>query len=1022
MIYPWKRYWVKQGENPTMERGLFVEPSGGIRWLGEASNGVGLLDLQEVPCLVLLGDVGMGKSTTIQEEAEHLKTTLAGQKHLVLYRDLKRRSETHVERAIFESPEVEAWLQGGLALTLFLDSLDECWHRVDALETLLVEGFERRAQQEMAPLFLRLTCRSAEWRGDAGKTLERLFSKKALSHPPVQVFVLAPLSPSNVREAARSHNLDGDRLLERITAKEAQALASHPITLKMLLQVYQESGDFPRSRAELYRDGCERLCTDDHVVFGALHQRKTTPQQRLVIASRLAALSVFTNRFLINGDSERPLSRADVLEANDVIGYTEERVAGARVLVDRDTIVEALQTALFAERVEGAQSWRHQSYPEYLAAHYVKHREPSTSQIVALLSDSTDNARRIIPELEETACWMAEMVPEVFAALAEQNADVFLRCDSTYWSDHDRALLVGSYLDLVRRHDAPQLDWQLKHRFARLAHPGLAAQLRPVITNRAEHPLVREVGIDIAGFCKLSVLAPELIGIFLDCNDIFRVRKHAGIALEQSASDEVRTLLSQKHVTTWAGDVDEELKGYYLRIMWPSHISVGELLPLLVPSRRNYTGSYKLFLEYELPQSLRDADLPRMLDWLRENNVNFDILGDFGYLPSKVFARAVTQMDNPVVRDAVLRLLSFGEEHLHRLFRGGTHPEEMSARVRMCFWKAVVESDLDIQKLVIYGDIRSGKLLLPEDVQAFIVEYRASPEGRLRERWRSLVFWVFSIEDAAVLETLSSLARTDTAIAGDLAARTSFPILPGEQNWMKQNYKLEQEHKKTAPIGKPPLAQLVLQALDVFEGGQLGAFWQICELLDCDPENLRNGFVFPEVQVSKAKAWKSLPNDAQQRILHGAPVYLAGQSVNEADVWNKAHRYRPYDVLNPLLVLLFDEDQQALRGLTSEDWSKWVSVFFAYSARRNGSHDEAYRAILSLAYSKAHRPFLAALTRHLETEINNDSERQIIWKLDCVWCPEIKGLFLDLVANKWLKTTAAQDIFQLLLSQGCGTR
>src|SRR2546430_10224754 len=49
--------------------------------------------------------------------------------------------------------------------------------------------------------------------------------------------------------------------------------------------------------------------------------------------------------------------------------------------------------------------------------------------------------------------------------------------------------------------------------------------------------------------------------------------------------------------------------------------SLNEFMPLTPPKRRNYTGSYKMFLEYELPKSLPDADLPRMLDWLRENNV-----------------------------------------------------------------------------------------------------------------------------------------------------------------------------------------------------------------------------------------------------------------------------------------------------------------------------------------------------------------------------------------------------------------
>ena len=142
-----------------MSGGLFTEPSERMRWLGSTSNGVSLSELKDVPCLILLGDVGMGKSTTVRTEAALLKVMLAGQKHVVLYEDLKRLSEAQIERRVFENREVEAWVRGEHALTLILDSLDECWRRIDALEILLVDEFRRRIRKETGPLFLRLTCR-----------------------------------------------------------------------------------------------------------------------------------------------------------------------------------------------------------------------------------------------------------------------------------------------------------------------------------------------------------------------------------------------------------------------------------------------------------------------------------------------------------------------------------------------------------------------------------------------------------------------------------------------------------------------------------------------------------------------------------------------------------------------------------------------------------------------------------------------------------------------------------------------
>jgi hypothetical protein len=950
-------------------------------------------------------------------EAALLKAMFAGQKHVVLYEDLKRLSEGQIERRVFVNREVEAWVRGEHALTLILDSLDECWRRIDALEILLVDEFRRRIREETSPLFLRLTCRSAEWRGDAGKTLERLFSARNESTPALQTYVLAPLSANNIREAAVSSHLEGDRLLQCIAAKGSEALASHPITFEMLLQLYKQNGDFPASRAELYRRGCLRLCADEQVSFGASQQRKTTPQERFVAAGRLAALSVFTNRLLINGDPEHPASRPGVLEVTDATGHTDEQIGGERLVVDRDTITETLQTALFADRIEGAQSWSHQSYAEFLAAQYLRQRGLPDSQIIAVLTDTTDNAQRVVPQLEETACWMAEMLPAVFSTLAPRNADILLRCDPSYWSDSDRALLVGSYLNLVRHHEAAELDWQLKDRLARLAHPSLAAQLRPAIAERSENPLVRETAIDIAGYCRVTELAPELIQVLLDPGDIFRARKHAAIALEQAANEEVRLLLKQRNVANWDGDVDDDLRGYFLQIMWPSQMSLDDLLPLVPPKRANYTGSYKIFIQYKLPESLSAVDLPRMLNWLRESKVSFDIIGVFGYLPSKVFARALTRMDDAPIRDAILRLLGSDQHRLHHLFRGKVEPEEIGADIRLRFWKSIVESDLDLQKLLSYGDMRQTKMLVPEDLPVFIEEYRNAAEDRIRNRWRMVAFWVFSIEDSTALDLLSDLALSDAVICEDLAVHTSCRVLPDEDNWMKQGYERQRQQELQESASLPSFEEVVTSALDQFESGKFWAFWTVCDLLDCDPENLHAGIVFLTARFSEGKAWKRLSSETCRRILNAAPIYLRTQIVNEDQVWENNRWYRPYDALNPLLVLLFDCDRQALEGLTGVDWNKWIGVFFAYSARRNGSPPEAYGIILSLARSKAQQAFMTALRRYLKTGMNNDSERRIIWNLNSAWCEEIKVLFVDLLHKTPLTSSAAQDILQLLVSQ-----
>lgn len=638
--FPWQRYWVPHGNGPTMHGGYFVAPTANrLDWFSPVSNGVALTTIQQVPLLVLLGDVGMGKSTTVRDEARAFQQQVAGTNHGVIYRDLKRLSEAQVLSQVFEHPEFVRWVRGEQALTLFLDSLDECWRRFDELESVLVGEMEKRFAQrsdKQPKLFIRLTCRSAEWRKETGHALQSLLSsvynkEGAPAQEILRTYGLAPLSRENIQQAATCYGLNGEELLERIAEKEAQPLAAHPITLEMLLAIYAERNDFPSTRRELFDQACERLSVELHAQPGSASGRTTTARQRTAIAERLAAASVFTNRNLLNVDSERPIKRTDVLETADVFGFYDERFAGERVQVDQATTTEALQSGLFTASGDALQQFRHPAYGDFLGARYLSRPAIPLNQLIGLLTDTSDNSLRLFPQLEEAASWLADLRPELFEHLLRGNADVFLRCEPKQLSDPQRFVLVDSFLDLIRRHEAVEVDWQLKHRFRRLNHPHLATQLQKVISDKAEHPLVRETAVDIANYCERRDLALAIAGVFLDPTDVFRLRKHAGLALDDISDDTLRASLKQRATTEVLEDSYDDLKGSMLRLLWPSHLHISELLALLTPpKRRSYHGSYRNFIEYGLPQSISASDLPALLRWCRETQVSFDTLGAYG--------------------------------------------------------------------------------------------------------------------------------------------------------------------------------------------------------------------------------------------------------------------------------------------------------------------------------------------------------------------------------------------------------
>lgn len=685
-------------------------------------------------------------------------------------------------------------------------------------------------------------------------------------------------------------------------------------------------------------------------------------------------------KLLISGKFTK-ISGPDALEATEAIGGPQEPEFLDKQGIDHTLVSETLQTGLFTEQMPGGQTWRHQSYAEFLAADYLVRRGLSSERVVSVLTVSNGATRRIAPQLEEVACWAALMKPELFDILAVHNADVLLRCESLAWDAATKRSLVTAYLGLVRNHQATNLDWPTKHNFAKLKDDGLSKLLRPVIANTKDDALVRETAIDIAGFAGIADVGKELVQAFYDPNDVFRVRKHAGHALEEIADDSIRRALKERGQIDLVGDIEDDLKGQWFRILWPSHLRVDELLPIPAPKRKNFFGTYRHFLEYDLPASLGDTELPAMLKWLEDANIDFDILESFGYLPPKIFGRALSLLNYAHVGAAVVSLLKCNDYRVLRVLRERLAETELTALIRLSFWRTVVQSDLNVGSIICACRTPKETLLVQADLRGFLDEYLRCCDNRLRDRWRELIFSVFWFGDAEALELLCDVARTDEAISINLARNTSWPILPDDHNWRKQNYlesKEDQERKKS----RPGFHEQLERALSASEAGDRGGFCRVYELLDSDPEDLLPWRRALSIRISDGKAWKSLSADMRRRIRNAGMTYLQTQVVSEDEFWDADRTPTRYYLLNPLLVLLLDENREALDTLSPEVWEKWIAVFVRYAYRHNAGDDAPFRAILQLGKAKAEAKLWDAVERHLTASINDSTARQFLWLLD----------------------------------------
>lgn len=289
-VYPWKRFWYPRETSIELSDGGYLyRPE--TEWANQFFGGnlIPLSELAAIPCLILLGESGLGKSRELSQQHTFTRDHLS---EAVLWCDFSAYQEqSMLARALFDTATFQEWLHGTRRLYLFLDDLDEGLLSIPTLARFLSVEFGRY-RDHLARLSLRITCRMAEWPALLEDQLRELWGNAN-----VRAFRIAPLRRDDVHAAASADGLDADQFLKEVDRKAAVPLANRPITLRFLLNLYREHGTFPSTQQALYEDGCRILCQEVNPSRRSAHfTGNFTARQRLVAAARLAYLMVFTNR------------------------------------------------------------------------------------------------------------------------------------------------------------------------------------------------------------------------------------------------------------------------------------------------------------------------------------------------------------------------------------------------------------------------------------------------------------------------------------------------------------------------------------------------------------------------------------------------------------------------------------------------------------------------------------------------------------------------------------------------------
>lgn len=990
----WQRLWRRLATTTSQSRtdqGARVEEPA-----------VPLANLREIPSLVLLGSPGLGKSNEVHLAAR--EAISRGEAADVI--PLGRLSGVdELESRILATARSSALKDK--VWNLFLDGLDEALPQFTKDANGLSIALRSLAQvKNLSTVRLRISCRTAEWPRNLEADLQDLWGPSS-----VQLFELQELSEADVAIAAsRFPPREAESFLAQIRKSEVEPLTERPVTLNMLLDVFERDARLPTQRVQLYREALLASLSEHN---SRRRDSRVGPHVLLMIAARIAAATIFANSTEVWVGKVQQKSSGRAIAVSELTGGFEPTPDGS-VSVGEAEVSQALHSSLFSSVGDSLFVWSHQSFSEFLAAYYLIERRLSSPKILELLRSSPDG--RIAPQLREVSAWLASMDASFFSTLVEQEPDILLRSDIASASPKDREALVQALLLQFERSELHDFDFTTRARYDQLGHPHLGEQLTPFIKDRGKNIVARRVAIDIAEANEGAGLDDLLAETALDPGEVYHIRTQAAAALSKISNEPVRLRL-RPLISGSDLDENDELKGYALRALWPQHISVRELLALLTSEKNsNFIGAYHFFLnQLEVPP-LSEEDVPVVLDWILSTATSDERTREFDRAIPRFLDRIWDRAESgSVIRSlaefflklvSTARYFSVQDVALEFFTRIG-----QSDKPRIALVREIVRTSRGDERLWLAAAY-PARLVSYGDLPWLLKEVVSPTEDFPEDAAVQLILAVIGQKDVNDLDDVWDAAAKSPLLKRGLENKFSVDLASALVKFEREDYFRKKERAASAEKEKFDAENAINVRLDKIESDDAFGWWELNLVLLADERGMvRDEF---SSDLTATKTWSGLSPSIRQRIVDAGIRYLAKPDP-QGTSWLGANTFhRPAAAAYRAFRLLLTVDRSRFFELPAETWKVWgPSVLISFN-----TDDEASRQIIARrAYEMAPTTIRQAIERIVAKEESSFAVREVTRLFDHCYDDEL-GRFFWSVLRKIGPDRGADELIFYLASKG----
>lgn len=1010
--YQWKRYWSPpEGIILFTDDGFLENPTGSF---GKYAN-PGLVSLNvpsDAGCLVMLGEPGIGKSVEIKDLFESTLES-KGEDH-VLWIDLRNIPTPDIFRdELTNDVRYQNWAEKGEPLYLFLDSFDEGMtsSSFKSFATYFSHLLDQH-RNNLPKLYLRVSCRTALWQSYFEDDLRVLWDGNNF-----QKYELCPLTRSDVQSTLETRGIDSKLFFSELHAKEIVGLAGKPLTLKLLMDVFERDGHFPEQKSQIYTQGCELLIQEHDPAKRSdpTNKPSITLAQKVAIAERIAVVTLVGSKPTINLDGEI---------AEGEIGLSEmhgtEFVNDIPVAVGDEQIKEVLNSGLFSSRGNGKMGWAHQTYGEFLAARYMARHKLDWKQTQSFLFHDPLKLGvfQVVPQLYEVGAWLASLDPTFFDNAVPMDPEFLLLSDAKVITDPQKQALTEQLLGKLAKGEL--LDrWEIYNttNYKKLNHAGIAEQIKPYIIDVTKGIVVRRASTEIASACAVVELEETLVHVALNEEDDLSIRVRAVIAIANFGSDKSRLALRSLIDSGFPNDPEDELKGVVLRALWPKHITAQQVFALMTPSKKHsFHGTYQGFAGEDLASSLRNEDVILGLEWIEKNVDKVeDLEYSFRKLSDAIMLKAWENASNPKILKKFTSISYDRLQNFEEVVGEHSINEEISVK-----FQAALDSQEDdrrafIKQLILMIGVkdtspgRKGYILLhhgkvqivtSKDVAWLIKWLSMEPDEEIQRIIAEIVTRIINIQDPQQIDLIyyarekNKFLKEETDFWFRTVDLDSESAKTQREQWIEQqSWQTKKEKDEREEILKVVSRERITELLKKSESGDMNSWWQLHNNLCMYRHEL------DEADIRELPGWKVLSEDIQQRIMSCGKQYLQ-EMESKPDMWLGIGRiYYPALSGYRAIKALYREEPAFIEKQDSKFWKRWAPITVGFPLVSN---DPENGKIIALAYKHAPDEVISTLG------ILIDDEAQ---KYNGLFINDLLEESLDKRLSEFLLTKAQQDGF-----------